>query len=126
MFIRPIRALAPLVAATTQDVDATVEAVESVAASSVVDGLALLDRFQRDASAIEPPLTGATPAQRDAVLAELAALTDAADALADLLMAETTYQIAAGNIARAAASLDALGSGLAQPRRSRAAKWRRS
>ncbi len=100
MFIRPIRALAPLVAATTQDVDATVEAVESVAASSVVDGLALLDRFQRDASAIEPALTGATPAPRDAVLAELAALTDAADALADLLMAETTYQIAAGNSPR--------------------------
>ncbi len=115
MFIRPLRALAPLVAGALQDVDETVEAVESAAASSVVDGLRLLDRFGQDPTVLEPVLAGADAAQRAAVLAEVAALAEPADALADLLLAETTYQVATGNVARAAASLDALGNGLAQP-----------
>jgi hypothetical protein len=114
-FIRPVRALAPLVAGRTEDVAATVEAVEAVAASNVVDGLTLLARFQADASFVDPALASATPAERRAVLEELAALADAADALADLLSAETVYQLASGNVARAAATLDALGSGLAPP-----------
>jgi hypothetical protein len=115
MFIRPLRALAPLVADALRDVDSTVEAVESVAASSVVDGLRLLERFQQDANVLEPALVGASADQRGAVVAEVAALAESADALSDLLLAETTYQVAAGNVARAAASLDALGNGLAQP-----------
>ncbi|HKD98157.1 MAG TPA: hypothetical protein VKB69_11195, partial [Micromonosporaceae bacterium] len=115
MFIRPLRALAPLVADALRDVDSTVDAVESVAASSVVDGLRLLERFQQDASVLEPALVGADADQRAAVVAEVAVLAESADALSDLLLAETTYQVAAGNVARAAASLDALGNGLAQP-----------
>lgn len=114
-FIRPLRALAPLVADALHDVAKTVDAVESVAASAVVDGLRLLERYERDASELDPALTGADTGQRAAVLAEVAALRDTADALADVLLAETTYQVAAGNVVRAAASLDALGNGLAQP-----------
>ena len=41
-FIRPFRALAPLLAGRGEDVPATVAAVEAVAAANVVDGLALL------------------------------------------------------------------------------------
>ena len=114
-FIRPLRALAPLVADALHDVDPTVDAVESVSASAVVDGLRLLERFERDASQLDAALTGADAGQRAAVLAEIGALRGTADALADLLLAETTYQVTAGNVARAAASLDALGNGLAQP-----------
>ncbi len=114
-FIRPFRALAPLVAGRSDDVAATLEAVEAAAASNVVDGLTLLSRVQANASFVDPTLVGATAAERTAVLAQLALLADAADALADLATAETVYQLAAGNVARAAASLDALGSGLNVP-----------
>lgn len=114
-FIRPFRALAPLVAGRRDDVPTTVEAVEAVAASNVVDGLSLLTRFQADPAAVNPALAGASTTERQAVLAQLRALADAADALADLMAAETVYQLAAGNVARAAASLDALGSGLLPP-----------
>jgi hypothetical protein len=114
-FIRPLRALTPLVAGRTEEVASTVAAVEAVAASNVVDGLTLLTRFQADATFVDPALAGASPGERAAVLEELAALADAADALADLMTAETTYQLAAGNIPRAAASLDGLGSGVGTP-----------
>ncbi|HKE79268.1 MAG TPA: hypothetical protein VKB54_08175 [Solirubrobacteraceae bacterium] len=114
-FIRPFRALAPLVAGRTEEVASTVEAVEAVAASNVVDGLTLLTRFQADATLVEPALADASPGERAAVLDELASLADAADALADLMTAETTYQLASGNIPRAAASLDGLGSGVGAP-----------
>jgi hypothetical protein len=114
-FIRPLRALSPLVAGRTEEVDATVEAVEAAAASNVVDGLTLLARFQADASFVTPALAGASPAEHAAVLAELGALGAAADALADLLCAETTYQLASGNVARAAATLDGLGTGANAP-----------
>jgi hypothetical protein len=114
-FIRPFRALAPLVAGRLEEVPATIEAVEAVAASNVVDGLSLLTRFQDDPAFINPALAGADAAQRQAVRAELAALADAADALADLMTAETTYQLASGNVARAAATLDGLGSGVVPP-----------
>jgi hypothetical protein len=113
-FIRPIRALAPLVAGAVQAVADSVEAVESAAASAVVDGLALLEKFH-NAAVLDRALIGASTEQRAGVVAEVAALADAADALADLLLAETTYQVVAGNVARAAASLDALGNGLGQP-----------
>jgi hypothetical protein len=110
-FIRPLRALAPLVAEAAE----THEAVESVAASGVVDGLALLRRWQDDPSAVDARLAGAPPRVAGAVRAELAALGDAADAVADLLAAETVYQLATGNLARAAAAADAVGSGLGPP-----------
>ena len=114
-FIRPLRALAPLVAGRREEVAPTVEAVEAVAPTNVVDGLALLARFEDDPTSLDPALAGAGPAERSAVLGQVASLADAADALADLMTAETTYQLAAGNVARAAASLDALGSGTAPP-----------
>jgi hypothetical protein len=110
-FIRPLRALAPLVA----EVAETHEAVESVAASGVVDGLALLRRWQDDPSAVDARLAGAPSPVAEAVHAELAALGDAADAVADLLTAETVYQLATGDVARAAAAADAVGSGLGPP-----------
>jgi hypothetical protein len=108
-FIRPFRALAPLTAGQRAAIEETAEAVEAVAASNVVDGLALVRRLR--GQGVEPALTGATPAQRHAILAELHRLEEAADALADLLVAESVHQAADGNLTRAAATLDALGSG---------------
>jgi hypothetical protein len=114
-FIRGFRALDPLVAGRNEPVAETVEAVEAVAATNVVDGLALVQRFTARPTSIDPALAGATDAERAAVKAELATLVDAVDAVADLLLAESTYQLINGTTARAAASIDALGSGLAPP-----------
>jgi hypothetical protein len=112
-FIRPLRALAPLVAARREDVPETVEAVEGVAATNVVDGLALLRMWQADPSVVDGALAGSTPPERAAVTAELTALADAVDAVSDLLLAESVLQLANGSPSRAAASIDALGSGTA-------------
>jgi hypothetical protein len=117
-FIRRFRALAPLVAGRREQVDEKVGAVEAVAATNVVDGLGLLRRFTENAASIEPALTArpaATAAEREGVRAELKALGAAVDALADILLAEATYQLVDGSTMRAAATVDALGSGLAPP-----------
>ncbi|MFN2347759.1 MAG: hypothetical protein ABR616_18855 [Dermatophilaceae bacterium] len=110
-FIRPLRAVAPMVGEQAP----TREAVEASAALGVVDGLELLRRWQGEAVAVEARLTGASPAERAGVRAELASLADAADAVADLTLAEIVHQLATGNPARAAATADALGSGLGPP-----------
>jgi hypothetical protein len=117
-FIRRFRALAPLVAGRREPVQATVGAVEAVAAANVVDGLALLRRVTENPASIRPVLQAepaATAAERQAIEAELAALGDAIDAIADVLLAEATYQLVDGSPTRAAATVDALGSGLGEP-----------
>jgi hypothetical protein len=110
-FVRPLRALAPLVA----DAQPSQEAVESIAASGVVDGLELLRRASRQPADVDAVLASATPAEAGAVRDELVRLTDTADAVADLVLAETVHQVASGNFARAAAMSDAVGSGLGPP-----------
>jgi hypothetical protein len=59
----------------------------------------------------QPPRTG----EAEAVLAAIAELSESHDAVADLLLAESVYQLASGNPARAAAALDVLGAGEATP-----------
>jgi hypothetical protein len=117
-FIRRFRALAPLVAGRREPVQATVGAVEAVAAANVVDGLVLLRRVTENPASIGPALEAApaaSAAERQAVEAELAALGDAVDAVSDMLLAEATYQLVDGSSTRAAATVDALGSGLGPP-----------
>ena len=117
-FIRRLRALAPLVAGHREQVAETVGAVEAVAANNVVDGLVLLRRVASDRASIDAALSGAPAAtadERQQVFAELAALGDAVDAVADVLLAESTYQLVNGSQVRAAATVDALGSGLSPP-----------
>ncbi len=114
-FIRPLRALEPLVAAKRETVGETPADVEAVAATNVVDGLALWRHFEADATSVEAALGGATNAERAAVREELAALGEAIDAIGDVLLAESTFQLVNGSPSRAAATLDALGSGLAAP-----------
>jgi len=117
-FIRRLRALAPLVAAAREEVAEDVGAVESIAANNVVDGLALVRRAAADRASIEAVLAQPLPAsatERQAVLAELAATADAVDAVADVLLAESTYQLVNGSPTRAAATVDALGSGVGPP-----------
>ncbi|MBE2315697.1 hypothetical protein DVA67_006905 [Solirubrobacter sp. CPCC 204708] len=98
---------------------------EAVRASNVADGLGLRQRWRAGKAANRwddttipfgkaglPPLSGA---DGQAVFAELAALDDAVDALADVLVAESVHQLTQGNAQSAGATVDALSRGEAQP-----------
>ncbi len=97
---------------------------ESLRASNVVDGLGLRRRWRAglaanvwDDSTIpfgSAGLPARTSPQGHAVEAELRALDDAVDALADLLVAESVHQVVQGNAPRAGATVDALSRGDAQ------------
>jgi hypothetical protein len=114
-FIYPLRLQFPLY---TQPEDlpegASIEAVE---ARNVVNGMNLIRHVKNAA----PPdqkypfgfpntkLPDATPAQKDAINAEIDRLLDLYDAVSDLAIAEGVHQIVMGNYDRAAATLDAYG-----------------
>jgi len=114
-FIYPLRLLFPLY---TQPEDlpegASIEAVE---ARNVVNGTNLI-RHVKNASPADQKypfgfpntkLPDATPAQKDAINAEIDRLLDLYDAVSDLAIAEGVHQIVMGNYDRAAATLDAYG-----------------
>ena len=89
-FIDPLRRLYPAVAGKTES---TGEPADAVAARSIVDGLALLQRGI-------PWGTGElTPSseQRAAIESELAALAESVDAVSDLLLAESVFQVVKGS-----------------------------
>ena len=90
--------------------------LESIAANNVVDGLKLLERHR--AGGI-PWGTANLPAgsgpKHAAVVSELDALAEAVDAMADSALAESVYQLAQGNFARAGATLDAVNRGEVPP-----------
>jgi hypothetical protein len=114
-FIAPLRELAPL---TSTRVDQPGQAVESIPAAHVVDGLKLYRRwkaaptFLADELHVVPP---AQPTELAALEMELHALDDAVDAVSDALIAESVHQAVRGNPSRAAATLDALERGEAPP-----------
>lgn len=80
---------------------------EGLPPRAVCDGLAL-SRMDR---ATVLAATSAAGADAGAVGATLDALTDAVDAVADLLLAESVHQVVRGNPDRAAAALDTLNHG---------------
>lgn len=92
------------------------ESVEAVAARNVVDGRALHLAWQANTiawgAAGLPTRPGADFTQVDTILR---AVDDTVDAIADLLMSESVYQLVQGNTAGASASLDALARGVRAP-----------
>jgi hypothetical protein len=94
---------------------------EALRASNVADGLGLRRRWRAGLAAnvwddTTIPFGSAglpvrTTPEGQAVEAELRALDDAVDALADLLMAESVHQAVQGNAQRAGATVDALSRG---------------
>ena len=114
-FIYPLRLLFPLY---TQPEDlpegASIEAVE---ARNVVNGTNLIRHVKNAVVADQKypfgfpntKLPDATPAQKDAINAEIDRLLDLYDAVSDLAIAEGVHQIVMGNYDRAAATLDAYG-----------------
>jgi hypothetical protein len=114
-FIQPLRDLFPL---TATRVDSSGQAVESVPAAHVVNGLKLYrlwkaqPTFLRDTLRLAPP---PTPDEFVALEAELGVLAEAVDAVSDALLAESVHQVVRGNPVRAAATLDAIERGEAPP-----------
>ncbi len=98
---------------------------EALRASNVADGLGLRRRWRAGVAAARwddttiPFGTAGLPTlsspEGQAVDAELRAVDDAVDALADLLVAESVHQLVQGNAQRAGATVDALSRGDAQP-----------
>ncbi len=114
-FIAPLRGLAPL---TSTRVDQAGQAVESISAAHVVDGLKLYRRWKASPTFLADELHVVPPAQPTEVAAlemELRALDHAVDAVSDALIAESVHQAVRGNPSRAAATLDALERGEAPP-----------
>jgi hypothetical protein len=109
-FIDDFRRLYPAVA--NKSVDSGLSA-DTIAARSVVDGLALY----RAAQTGQIPWAGLTTTtdQRAAIEAELARLDDAVDAVSDLLLGESVFQILKGSPTAAAATLDTLARGQRPP-----------
>jgi len=112
-FIRPLRNLAPL---AVRERGAGQPLAEAVAAGNVVDGLALLQRYdQSGPSLLTGALTGASSTELSTVTNELTALADSVDALGDALTAEAAHQLVQGNTARMAGTLAAISQGEAPP-----------
>jgi hypothetical protein len=94
--------------------------VEGVAGDHVVDGLKLLEQLQnipwgsKQGNAGVPLPARGTPTKQ-ALDNELSLLNDALDAVSDLMLAESVYQLVGGSALRAGATVDALGRGESPP-----------
>jgi hypothetical protein len=116
-FIFPLRMKFPLVAdqlASTVAPEGT--AIEVVEARNVLDGLKLLAHVRDNPGTSGYPfgftdLPAASAAQAGAIDAEVAGLRDASDAVADLMLSESVYQMVQGNFDRAAAAAETLAKG---------------
>jgi hypothetical protein len=111
-YIDPFRRLFPLAADKGGD---SGEPAESIAARNVVDGLLLRGAAQAGTIAWGQNGLPSGGDDRAAIEDELRALDDAVDAVADLLTAESVFQMVRGNSDKAASVLDALGQGLRPP-----------
>ena len=112
-YIDDFRRLYPAVANKAGD---TGIPADQIAARSVVDGLALLRAWRSGQIPwTDPGLAAATAGQRAAIEAELSALDDTVDAVSDLLLSESVFQVLKGSPAGAAATLDSLARGHRPP-----------
>lgn len=134
-FISVFRELAPLVARKLEPGRQTAS-VESLAANNVVDGLALMRRWEKGKEGTSslpwtmdtipfgqmvnqktPALPPFDPNNADfnALKAELEFLELAVDAVSDALMAESVHQVVRGNPLRAASTVEAVAGGEIPP-----------
>ena len=126
-FIYPLRQVFPLVAnqlKSTSDPTADITLLE---ARNVIDGVQLVNRMRTPGNATYPfgfatspnpapgQLLGASGAEADAINAEADRLLNLYDALGDLVMAESVYQVVLGNFDRSAAVSTAFSTGAPPP-----------
>jgi hypothetical protein len=119
-FIYPLRKAFPLVAdslsSTATPPDVPIEAIE---ARNVLDGRKLLAQVRTPGNTAYPfgvaDLPAATAAEAAAINAQVNAISDVNDAVADVALAESVHQAVQGNFDRVAATLDAYGSATFPP-----------
>lgn len=124
-FIYPLRQAFPLAAnkLKSTQTDGTVD-ISLIDADNVIDGQALVNRTQTTGNATYPfgltigsgpgQLPAATSTEQDVINGQVDALRDLYDALGDMVMAESVYQVVLGNFERSAAVSKSLSAG-AQP-----------
>lgn len=114
-YVQPFRDRFPVVA---NKLTPSSDPAESVAASNVVDGLALRTAFDNSQLAAGqnwgPGLPG-PGGDQDAIIGLLKQIDDYADALADLSISEAVFQIIRGNFGRAGTLMDAISKGTRPP-----------
>jgi hypothetical protein len=108
-YVNTFRNLYPLVADKREDSGG--DDKEAIAARNVVDGLALRKAFAER----EIPTGVVDPGDQSRVDAIVAALNNSIDGLADLMTAESVFQVVRGNTVSAAATLDSLARGSLAP-----------
>jgi hypothetical protein len=108
----------PLVANRHVQTRTPVGRAHAAAARNVIDGLAVVERVRKTGVASYPfgftgpdGLPQASQAQRTAIDAEVQRLLDTSDAVADLMTAESVYQVVQGQTERAGVAADTIGSG---------------
>lgn len=121
-----IARLRGIASTAARPVDGSGTALPEAAAEAVCDGLALVQRATEDLTQpVDLARLGATlqqpqpldTAQSATLLAALEAARDAIDATSDALLAESVYQLAAGNPAAAAGATDILSGAVPPPER---------
>ena len=106
-YITVLRTIAPLGDAPTTSTDTA----ESVAATDVVDGVVLLNKFHTNQNFWTQPGLPPVGGARDKLTAAIGLLDTALDAVADLALSESVHQLLRGNTVRAGATLDAIARG---------------
>ncbi|MFT5824282.1 MAG: hypothetical protein ACI8ZM_005548, partial [Crocinitomix sp.] len=106
-YILDIRLAYPLVAGGVSTTDPG--SIESQEARNVVDGLELINAYDEDNTILDPIIVNAGH-RADIVLA-LDVIRNDMDAIADLLLSESVFQMARGNAERSGAVLKALSEG---------------
>ena len=116
-FIYQVRKAFPLAAkriTETVEEGAETASIESVEARNVCDGMLLLEHVRNSAVKTYPwgkDLEPANPTEQGIIDQEVTALFEIQDAIADVAIAESVHQVAAGNAERAAAAMDAYSKG---------------
>lgn len=109
-YAQPFRDLFPVAA---NQLTPSSDPSESVAASNVVDGVALATAFEKGIFAVGGNWGAGLPAGADqtSVVTLLKAMDDYSDALGDISIAEAVFQIVRGNFGRAGGLMDAISKG---------------
>lgn len=115
-FIYPLRKACPLVADKLKETQTSADvSIESIEARNVLDGLKLVNRIKDSDNPHYPfgfaDLPAASVGEAQAIDAEAVHLLDTHDAVADLMLSESVYQVIQGNFDRAAANADVVSKG---------------
>jgi hypothetical protein len=92
----------------SDEADADYTPQVSIAASNVVNGVRLAEASAAELDVVLGGIAGLTTAEREAIVAERDKLSDTLDAVKDLLLSESVYQLVQGNFDRTSATVNAL------------------